>query len=148
MKRRLYLLTIIISMLFLSSCTQKIKKDEFLVQLKLEMEEPVKAVSLVLTQKGEILLSKRLMVDANNKKAALDFYFNQKELTKLHDLQEFAIQVYLFKKDASEQKWSLQKAQSVNGIIQFAPIYGRHYEIKVDGNNKQEYWSSWKEIRS
>lgn len=148
MKRHFWMVCLLVVGCLLGGCRPNIDKNEFLVEVKMETEKPCMSVTLALTQAGQILTTKRLNVDVNHQDKSLNFVFNKEELKNLTDLQNFAIQVYLFKDDQSESNWNLAKAVSVNGIIQFAPIYGRHYQIQVEGNNKQEYWSSWKEIKS
>ena len=63
-------------------------------------------------------------------------------------MQGFAVQIYLFTKEDHKNDWNLGNANSVNGVIQFAPIYGRTYQVRVDGNAKQEFWSSWQEVKT
>lgn len=148
MKRHLSLFLIFVCTICLIGCSRTVGKDEFLVQLSLNVQEPVHSVTMVLTENGQILTKKRMEVDVNYKDRLLYFYFNRKELKALKDVQGFAVQIYLFTKEDHKNDWNLGNANSVNGVIQFAPIYGRTYQVRVDGNAKQEFWSSWQEVKT
>ncbi|MBW9212051.1 MULTISPECIES: hypothetical protein [Terrabacteria group] len=147
MKRYFLAILTFICAICLIACSKKVGKDEFLVQVSLKVQNPPHSVMLVLTENGQMLTKKRVEVDVNHPEKLLYFYFNRQELKALKNMQGFAIQAYLFKTDDSKNNWNLGNAESVNGVIQFAPIYSRTYEILVEGNAKQEFWSSWQEVK-